>query len=317
MGTWSPARTPKINLSKYVNIGGHQWRFCRVAVSANGRIKPDCVIVAGKPEIHREGAYYIEWYEKGKRRRRSVGKNASEAHAKQQRHIQVLRNEALGIEVVREKEEPDGTTISDSCAVFLGEVRERSRRKTHQQYSVALRYFQECCDKQVGEIGRSDLLKFLAFLQEEKKLSNRTAWTKLNVVVQWLKANGMTRLLKRNDWPRYVETEPETYSLEEVEQFLAACDPFERVLFEFSWMTGFPDAEVQHVTRADLDPREQVVRVTEKPQWGFIPKNWGQREVPIPDRLVESLEAPVPDQRRRAELSFPGCLQEDRSSGRA
>ena len=39
-------------------------------------------------------------------------------------------------------------------------------------------------------------------------------WTKLNVVVQWLKANGLTRLLKRNDWPRYVETEPKTYSSE-------------------------------------------------------------------------------------------------------
>jgi len=103
MGHWSPARTPKINLSKYVNIGGHKWRFCRVAVRANGLIKPDCVIVAGKPEVHREGAYYIEWYEKGERRRRSVGKDASEAHAKQQRHIQVLRNDALGIEVVREE----------------------------------------------------------------------------------------------------------------------------------------------------------------------------------------------------------------------
>ena len=110
-------------------------------------------------------------------------------------------------------------------------------------------------------------------------------------MVQWLKANGQTRLLKRNDWPRYVETEPETYRAEEVEQFLAACDPFERVLFEFFWMTGFRDAEVQHVTRADLDLKEHVVRVTEKPQWGFIPKNWEQREVPIPDRPVESLES--------------------------
>jgi hypothetical protein len=32
------------------------------------------------------------------------------------------------------------------------------------------------------------------------------------LVVQWLKANRLTRLLKRDDWPRYVETEPETYS---------------------------------------------------------------------------------------------------------
>jgi hypothetical protein len=167
MGTPSPVRIPKINLSKYVNIGGHQWRFCQVVVSANGRIKPDCVIVAGKPELHREGAYYIEWYEKGTRRRRSVGKNAIEAHAEQERHIQLLRNEALGIEVVRAKEDPGMTTIADSCAAFLEEVRQLSRRKTYQQYSVALRYFQECCrDKQLREVGRSDLLKFLAFLRE-------------------------------------------------------------------------------------------------------------------------------------------------------
>jgi hypothetical protein len=76
---------PKINLSKYVNIGGDQWRFCQVVVSANGGIKPDCGIVAGKPELHREGAYYIERYEKGTSRRRSVGKNAIEAHTEQQR----------------------------------------------------------------------------------------------------------------------------------------------------------------------------------------------------------------------------------------
>jgi hypothetical protein len=138
MGTRSPSRIPKINLSKYVNIGCDQWRFCQVVVSANGRIKPDCVIVAGKPELHREGAYYIEWYEKGTRRRRSVGKNAIEAHAEQQRHNQLLRNEALGIEVVREKDEPGGMTIADSCEAFLEEVRQRSRRKTHQQYSLAL-----------------------------------------------------------------------------------------------------------------------------------------------------------------------------------
>src|ERR1017187_2761955 len=135
MADSSLVRTPKVNLSKYVNIGGDQWRFCQVVVSANGRIKPDYVIVAGKPELHREGAYYIEWYEKGTRRRRLVGKNAIEAHAKQQRRIQLARNEALGIQVVREKEDPGETTIPDSCAAFLEEVRQRSRRKTYQQYS--------------------------------------------------------------------------------------------------------------------------------------------------------------------------------------
>jgi len=85
-------------------------------------------------------------------------------------------------------------TISDSCAEFL-EVRQRSRPKAHQQYSVALHYFQECCsDKLLNQVQRGDLLKLLAFMRDEKKLSKRTAWTKLNVVVQWLKANGVTGL---------------------------------------------------------------------------------------------------------------------------
>ena len=112
-------------------------------------------------------------------------------------------------------------------------------------------------------------------------------------------------LVKRGDWPRFVEAEPEAYSVEELEKFLAKCDPFEHVLFEFFWMTGFRDAEVQHVTRADLDLKEQVVRVTEKPQWGFVPKNWEQREVPIPDRLVSSLKTYLARQRLKSPLLFP------------
>ncbi|MGA7925911.1 MAG: hypothetical protein WCA20_07940 [Candidatus Sulfotelmatobacter sp.] len=127
----------------------------------------------GQSLTDREGAYYIEWYEKGTRRRQSFGKNAIEAHNEQQRHIQLLRNEALGMEVVRAKEDPGMTTIADSCAAFLEEVRQLSWQKTYQQYSVALRYFQECCrDKQLREVSRSDLLKFLAFLREEKGLTN-------------------------------------------------------------------------------------------------------------------------------------------------
>lgn len=306
MAFFPAPKVPNVNLTKYVNIGGSQWRFCPVVIAGNGRIKPDYVLVAGRPELHREGSYYVEWYENGSRHRRSLGKNAIEAHSQQQRQIQMLRNKALGIEVVPDENVLVSATISESCSEFLEEVRQRSRPKTYQQYDVALRYFQECCtDKLVTEVDRGDLLKLLAFMRDEKKLSKRTTWTKLNVVVQWLKANGVTGLVKRGDWPRFVEAEPDAYSIDEVEKFLANCDPFERTLFEFFWMTGFRDAEVQHVTRADLDLKEQVVRVTEKPQWGFIPKNWEQREVPIPDRLVASLKRHLARQSVKSALLFP------------
>jgi len=41
-------------------------RYCPVVLSANGRIKPDLVLVGDREERHPEGAYYISWYE-GKR----------------------------------------------------------------------------------------------------------------------------------------------------------------------------------------------------------------------------------------------------------
>ena len=50
-----------------------------VVLSANGSVKPDVVLVNGKPERHLEGAYYIEWREKGKPVRVSVDRDAQDA----------------------------------------------------------------------------------------------------------------------------------------------------------------------------------------------------------------------------------------------
>jgi integrase/recombinase XerD len=80
------ASTPsrEVNLTKRIptDVG---LRYCPVVLSANGRIKPDLVIVNGQPETHPEGAYYLEWRERGKRIRLSVGKDAQDAAARCQR----------------------------------------------------------------------------------------------------------------------------------------------------------------------------------------------------------------------------------------
>ncbi len=50
----------EVNLTKRVQTP-HGWRYCRVVLSANGRVKPDVVVVNGKEERHQEGASYLEW----------------------------------------------------------------------------------------------------------------------------------------------------------------------------------------------------------------------------------------------------------------
>src|SRR5215472_15211626 len=74
----------EINLTKRVKTT-QGLRYCPIALSANGRVKPDIVLVNGKEERHPEGAYYLEWREGTKRVRLSVGKDAVDASARRLR----------------------------------------------------------------------------------------------------------------------------------------------------------------------------------------------------------------------------------------
>ena len=65
------------NLTKRIRLSDNSTRFVPVVISSNGRVKFDLVLVNGHEERHPEGAYYLEWYEGVKRRRLSVGKDAT------------------------------------------------------------------------------------------------------------------------------------------------------------------------------------------------------------------------------------------------
>src|SRR5277367_633936 len=91
----------EVNLTKRVQTP-HGWRYCRVVLSANGRIKPDVVLVDDKPETHSEGAYYLEWREGSKRVRLSVGKDPADASARRQRKEAELNAMNNGVVIVPE-----------------------------------------------------------------------------------------------------------------------------------------------------------------------------------------------------------------------
>jgi len=55
----------EVNVTKRVQTS-KGLRYCPVVLSANGRVKPDTVLINGKEEHHTEGAYYLEWREDSK-----------------------------------------------------------------------------------------------------------------------------------------------------------------------------------------------------------------------------------------------------------
>jgi hypothetical protein len=69
---------------------------------------------------------------------------------------------------------------------------------------TALAYFVESCHKlNLEEIERRDLLKFSAFLRDEKDHAPRSVYNTFENVMTFLKAQGIRGLAGENDWPRF------------------------------------------------------------------------------------------------------------------
>lgn len=282
-----------VNLTKRVMVNG-ELRYCSVVEAANGRIRPDVVMVDGREERHLEGSYYIDYREGEKRARLAVGKNAADAQSARlakQAELTALKH---GLEVPKAPQMVNGEdkhSLAAAIMSYLEEVKLTKKPKTHSAYATTLAYFAESCRKVfVEDIDRKDMLKFHAFLRDDKDQSPRSCWNKFANVMAFLKAQGVRGLVKKNDWPRFTEEEPEVYEREEVSKFLAACEPDERLWFEFFLMTGMREQEVMYCYWSDISFAKCTVRVTHKPDYDWTPKAYKEREIPVPESLIASLK---------------------------
>src|SRR5450631_976855 len=299
----------EVNLTNRVQTA-HGWRYCRVLLSANGRVKPDAVIVSGKQERHPEGAYYLEWHEGPKRVRLSVGKDPADASARRQRKESELNALNNGVIVVPETGDNGHRSLAAAVSGYLEETKLTKKPKTVAAYTTALNYFTESCPKLfLQDIERADLLKFCAFLRDKKKQAPRSVYNKFENVMTFLKANGIRGLVGKNDWPRYTEEEPEMYEKEELNKLFKACDAEERLWYEFFLMTGMREQEVMYTYWSDVNFAAATVRVSHKPDRGWTPKAYKEREIPIPTKLAKSLKAWKAKSEKTCNLVFPtaGC----------
>jgi integrase len=125
----------------------------------------------------------------------------------------------------------------------------------------------------------------------------------------FLKQQGIRGLVGKDDWPRYVEEMPEVYEKEELEKLFKACDAEEALWYRFFLMTGMREQEVMYCSWADANLKGGTVIVRYKPEYGFSPKNYREREIPIPGQLVKQLKWAKEKADKTCGLLFPtaGC----------
>ena len=221
-----------------------------------------------------------------------MGKDHADASARRQRKESELNALNNGVAVVPENGDNGHRSIEAAVMEYLEETKLTKKPKTLAAYTTALNYFTESCPKLfLEDIERKDLLKFCAFLRDDKDQAPRSCWNKFANVMSFLKTNGIRGLVKKNDWPRYTEEEPEIYEQVELDKLFKACDEEERLWYEFFLMTGMREQEVMYTYWSDINLAHATVRVSDKPDRGLTPKAYKEREIPIPAKLVKKLKA--------------------------
>jgi integrase/recombinase XerD len=280
----------RVNLTKRVKVSGKD-RYCPAVIAANGRVKPGWVVVDGREEKHPNGNYYLDWTQDGKRKRLAVGSDAAQANTRLQRKEAELKAVAQGVAIVPEDGGTNGRPIQLAVADFLEEVRLTKQPKTFKGYEIALAYFQESYPKRyVEDIEKLDLLKFSAFIKNEKKQSPRSVHNKFACVLTFLSANGIPKLVGKNDRPRFVNQQVEIYEDGELERLFHVCSPYHLTLYKFLLMTGLREKEAMYCMWNDVNLKASTINMRWKPQYDFAPKAYREREIPIPTKLVNALK---------------------------
>ena len=296
-----PHYADRVNIVKKIKLQ-NQWRFAPVVFEPNGRLR-DKVRINGQIEIHAEGAYYLEWRVNGDRKRERVAKEDAVDQARRKaveleagKHGIALASplKAGAGELSSEPEVRDdskrllmGKAIDD----YLAFIKTHRKKRTYTAYRYTLDTLLRAAYKKsfVDEVERQDIIDFMSYCYEQG-LGSRTVYDKVVVVLQLFKRHGKSGLIHSSDWPVYVETIRPIYEAEELEAMFKAATEDEATLLKFLIASGLRDQEIRYLTWRDIDFRHSVVRITAKPIWGYSPKNWEERVVPVPTGILERLK---------------------------
>jgi len=126
-----------------VKLSDGNWHFLEPAFTPTGRIKPLFALVAGRPEHHPEGSYYLRFRPVGEKRQTwaGVGKDAHKALREQKRESAALELGLSGIEVA-EPSGKKGRPLKATVADYLSEIATHKSRRTANVYGYALARFQ-------------------------------------------------------------------------------------------------------------------------------------------------------------------------------
>lgn len=269
-----------------------KWKRREAARGANGRVKPGHALVDGRAMAVQDGAYELRHIINRQPAYTPAGKRAADADAQRVR----LEKTSAAIEAAKGTDVqvialPGRKTLKETAAAYISDAVGRNANEAAEQARLVTAEFVDLMRKRkkayIDEIDRDDVFSFHAALQK-RGCGNRTIANKHTRLASWLRFGGIDKAILP-PVPKYEEKLPTVYSSEQTQALLAEAVPYMRVCILIGLKCGLRDQELMHLEFRDINWADKTLRVQSKDQWGFLPKTWEQREIPIPDNLLAEL----------------------------
>lgn len=277
---------------RYKDTAG-TWRRSPAARGANGRVKPGHAQVNGRVIPVENGTYDLRHTVDRKTVYTPAGKRAAAADAKRvqlenTKSIVALAAANPDVEVV---EKADRATLKDTAAAYIRDAEGRNAREAADKARLVTVEFMGLMRKMkkfhVDQIVRDDFFSYHAALRA-RGCADRTVANNHERLASWLRFGGIDKI-NIPPTPKYEDKLPTIYTSDQTRGMLAAAEPYMRICILLGLKCGLRDQELMHLEFRDLNWEDKTLRVQAKEEWGFSPKAWEQRDVPIADDLLKEL----------------------------
>ncbi len=298
----------RVNILQYVKTPWGKWRW--EPIPKNSRTGN--YVWSKAKSAH----FYLVWRQNKQRRYEKAGSTPSKAlEAKRKKEFELAGRAVLDRGAKFTKPSENGFTIEAAVEDFLGNVKTKRRPSTYRRYRAVMAHFGAFFKPYtlLAVITPADIDAF-----RDERLGETNYWgrknTPRNVNYEVATIRAFYYYLQKFRDPSLVnpaarlkplpvtKTVVDTYDEREVERFFDACTDEERAIFKTFAYTGLREQELAYLYCSDLNLRKGILTVRAKPDAGFIPKDWEEREIPLHPGLLQLLKD-LPQ--RHEKLVFP------------
>lgn len=265
------------------------WKRSLAARAGNGRIRSGYALIDGNSVRSDQFYYEIRFWSDGSTKYENVGKNPYDAEIKRQlKERQLVIKSAAPNANLLVVEGPERNTLAATAAAYIQNKEDNQFSEAAMQARLVTREFIETCRKRfIDEISEQDITGFHKALRK-RGCEPRTVANKHRRLTSWLRFAGIDKSVLP-PCPKYEQQLPTIFNRDEISTLMANASPYLHMMIQLGLKAGLRDQELMHVEFSDIDRHEKTLRVRGKPRWGFTIKDYEQRDIPLPDDVLQEL----------------------------